>query len=81
MLGGKPIPDRLDAFLAGPRDRRLFGAPAERDGRVRTTAATITRRTIAASLAAKIRPKVIGHDLDDMSDTDFLLRVLAQKLK
>ncbi len=36
---------------------------------------------IAAGLAAKIRPKVIGHDLDDMSDTDFLLRVLAQKLK
>lgn len=36
---------------------------------------------IAAGLAAKIRPKVIGSDLDDLSDTDFLLRVLAQKLK
>jgi uncharacterized RDD family membrane protein YckC len=36
---------------------------------------------IAASLAAKIRPKVIGSDTDGLSDTDFLLRVLAQKLK
>jgi uncharacterized RDD family membrane protein YckC len=36
---------------------------------------------IAAGLAAKIRPKVIGDDLEGLSDTDFLLRVLAQKLK
>ena len=36
---------------------------------------------IAAGLAAKIRPKVIGGDLDELSDTDFLVRVLAQKLK
>jgi uncharacterized RDD family membrane protein YckC len=36
---------------------------------------------IAAGLAAKIRPKVIGRDVDELSDTEFLLRVLAQKLK
>ena len=36
---------------------------------------------IAAGLAAKIRPKVIGSDVEELSDTDFLLRVLAQKLK
>ncbi len=36
---------------------------------------------IAAGLAAKIRPKVTGRDLDQLSDTEFLLRVLAQKLK
>jgi hypothetical protein len=36
---------------------------------------------IAAGLAAKIRPKVTGHDLDELNNTDFLLRVLAQKLK
>ncbi len=35
---------------------------------------------IAASLAAKIRPKVIGND-EGLTDTDFLLRVLAQKLQ
>ncbi|HEY5650704.1 MAG TPA: RDD family protein [Acidimicrobiia bacterium] len=36
---------------------------------------------IAANLATKIRPKVIGSDADGLSDTDFLLRVLAQKLE
>ena len=36
---------------------------------------------IASGLAAKIRPKVIGADLDSFADTDFLLRVLAQKTR
>lgn len=36
---------------------------------------------IALHLAAKIRPKVDGADTDTMTDEQFLLRVLAQKLR
>ncbi len=36
---------------------------------------------IAANLAEKIRPKVVAGDIEGLSDTDFLLRVLAQKLE
>lgn len=36
---------------------------------------------IAAGLARKIRPKVTGPDLDAIDDSEFLLRVLAQKTK
>jgi hypothetical protein len=36
---------------------------------------------IASHLAAKIRPKVTGADTDALTDEQFLLRVLAQKLR
>ncbi len=36
---------------------------------------------IASHLAAKIRPKVNGADTDTLTDEEFLLRVLAQKLR